>query len=132
MDSNKAYEVFLSWQTTVMCVALFGMVFAIRRFVETLWGTVKTKKWWTDAILAVLPMALGVAVCLAAKEFPYPAGIKVTSVRVLYGIFCGLASGWAYARLKTFFLKDVKEDAATPVPVTKPADPPLVDVPPTP
>lgn len=116
MDTSKTFEIFLSWQTTLLCLGLFGIVFGIRKIIEGSFARVKSSKWWNEVAVPVLPLLVGLLFCLFAKKFPYPAAIQVTSVRILYGVGCGLVSGWIYARAKAFLKPTTPEDPSPPTP----------------
>lgn len=103
---DKALEIFVSIQTIALAMAVWMIVFAIRRVGETIWPWIKTNRYWTELFLPLGPIGTGMIVGLLAKKFPWPAAIGAdpsASVRMIYAAICGMMSGFVYARVKAFF-----------------------------
>jgi len=95
--------VFASWQTMLVCLAVFLAVFAVRRVLETALGDkLKQNKWWYEVALPLMPIAVGAGLGILAKSFPWPLVIGESIwARAMYGAICGLSSGWVYSRFRS-------------------------------
>lgn len=100
---DKMFEVFASWQTLFVCMAVFLVVFAIRRVLETAFGdNIKNNKWWYEVALPLMPIVIGASLGLLAQSFPWPMVVGDNGwARVMYGAICGLSSGWVYSRFRS-------------------------------
>lgn len=145
MPFDKGFEIFLSWQTLLLCLGIFLITFGIRRVVETGWVKAKKNKWWNEVVLPMKPIVVGALFGRFMLSFPWPTAVAGNKwAQVFYGAFCGLISGWVYGRLRAIMRTWVGNKVAGADPMApleaKVADPktedPLSptskDVPPTP
>ena len=127
---DKGFEIFLNWQTALFCLGIYFFTYVVRLFVEALVPGVKTKgttsnRLWTELFLPLGPFGTGMIVALFAKSFPWPMPVAdVMSVKIMYGLVCGGASGWFYGRFRAF-MKVSAESKLGP-------DPAAAELPPVP
>jgi hypothetical protein len=119
-----------SWQFLLFCLMTFGITFVIRKIVEYFMANnkivAKESKLWRDLILPLLPIFVGVATAVIAKQFPYPVDMHSTSARVAWGLSGGLLSGLGYRVVSSFITAfilskmpnaDIKDPNFTPDPI---------------
>lgn len=95
-------EVFLSTQTIFLCLGVYMLTFVIRRIVESTQPKVKSNRYWREIFVPIAPIANGIILGLVSTlASPDVVGESVFG-RVLYGATCGLFSGWAYGRVRSF------------------------------
>src|SRR3954466_2095734 len=102
---DKAFDVFVSWQLVALSLAIWMLVFAIRRVVETVRPGMKTNIYWAEIFLPLGPIGTGLIIALVAKKFPWPAALgnpPAASARMMFAAICGLFSGFVYNRFKSF------------------------------
>lgn len=125
---DKAFDIFVTWQTMVLGLALYVCSLGARRIVETGWVGAKKNKWWNEVLLPAIPLLLGVLVAGLAHQFPWPDPILKSNsftARAAYGIAVGLTCGWLYARVRGF-LRAGQDDKAAKDAATMPT---LADTP---
>ena len=100
---------FLTMPTMLFGVAVYLIVFMIRRVVETAWKPFTENKYWRDIVLPLLPALLGIALALACYKFPFPEGIKSKSARALYGLVVGFFCSKFYRTAKVLIDRKVPQ-----------------------
>jgi len=145
MDS-VGFEIFLNWQTGVLCLGIYLMTYTIRKVVEVSWLGAMGNRFYREIFLPLGPIANGVLISFISKKFPWPEQVShSTSARVMYAAIAGLASGWFYQRFRSFLKsKGFSTSIAPPSgpgavppvvpkqdPPPKIADPKMSDPPPT-
>lgn len=100
---ENALNVLLSYQFLLFCLGIFGATYIIRLVVEFFGKEkVKTSKVWTDLILPLLPLVLGITFSILAKTYPYPQGLEqLGSGRIMFGMTAGLLSGAIFRTVKS-------------------------------
>ena len=104
MDTTSIFriETLLNWQTVLLCMGIFVIVYAIRLAIQCKWAGWKTHHLYNNLLLPLLPLAVGFGLAYS-KKFPWPTLIAESFwARVLYSMVCGLMCGWVYARVRTF------------------------------
>jgi hypothetical protein len=125
---DKGFEIFLNWQTAVLCLGIYLFTHTIRRIVEVSWPGVKTNRYYREVFLPAGPIGNGLLLAFVAKKFPWPEPLAYSlSARLMYGAICGLASGWFYTRFRSF----LKSKAAGVPSISPPSGPdvPNLEVP---
>jgi len=118
---DKGFEIFLNWQTALFCLGIYFITYVVRLFVEALVPGVKVKgttshRLWTELFLPLGPYGTGMIIALFAKKFPWPMPVTdAMSVKIMYGLVCGGASGWFYGRFRAF-MKITAENKLGPAP----------------
>lgn len=87
---------------------------------------------WTELFLPLGPYGTGMIIALFAKKFPWPMPVTdALSVKIMYGLVCGGASGWIYGRFRAFMnVKKASGNSDAPPPPDAPAaEPPAADPP---
>jgi len=123
-ELDKGFEIFLNWQTALFCLGIYFITYVVRLFVEALVPGAKVKgttshRLWTELFLPLGPYGTGMIIALFAKKFPWPMPVTdVLSVKIMYGLVCGGASGWIYGRFRGFMKTgaDAKLGAAPAAP----------------
>lgn len=112
---DTGFEIFLNWQTALFCLGIYFITYIVRTVIE---ATVKPVKvpgstaynLWRELFLPLGPFGTGVLFAMFAKHFPWPMPVTDSlSVKVMYGLVCGGASGWSYARFRAW--AKIKADA---------------------
>jgi hypothetical protein len=117
---DSIFEVFICWQTAVLCLGVFLITFAIRRPIEVGWTGAKKNKWWNEVALPLAPIVIGALLGALSKKFPWPTPVSGSGwARAMYGATCGLSCGWVYTRFRSI-IKTWSGGGSTPAP--KPAD----------
>jgi len=110
MDSFA--EVFLSTQTLLLCLGVYMVTFVIRRVIESVWPWIMSNHYWKELFVPIAPIVNG-AVLGFVKSFAWPDVVSQSLVaRILYGATCGLFSGWAYNRVRSFLKSKEQNNAA--------------------
>lgn len=127
MDFDQAFQVFMSWQTAVLCLGIYVITYVIRTVLEFSFPNVKNSKWWTELFLPLGPIGTGALLGAFAVKFPWPVIIDGAvqaelSARLMYGMICGLTSGWAYNRLRSW-MKATEAGEKPALPFTPPTFP---------
>ena len=108
-------SVLFSWQTVLMCLAIYGIVFIFRRFLEGIrWLDLKDKIYWRDVIIPTSPLIFGALIgVLPASSNLTPGSIGATMFnRIIFCLVCGLASSYVYAKVFAL-IKSVKLSGLT-------------------
>ena len=100
-DTEQALTFSNLWAVFVFCLGIYALSAVIRMWVEIWKPTLKTSNVWTLGVLPTTPILLGALLALVATKFPYPSLVHATSTRVLFGVTCGLFSGWVYRIVKS-------------------------------
>jgi len=127
MDFDQAFQVFMSWQTAVLCLGIYVITYVIRTVVEFALPNARKSKWWTELFLPLGPIGTGAILAILAVKFPWPVIVEgaahaALSARLMYGMICGLASGWAYNRLRSW-MKATEAGEKPDLPFTPPTLP---------
>lgn len=93
-------EALLSWQTVMFSVAVWIIVFLIRRVAELARPTLKFRPWWRNGVLVVLPPVLGVLLVLVMPTYSWPELLQSRADKILTGLCCGFFCGWTYKLVK--------------------------------
>lgn len=105
---DKGFEIFVNWQTAVMCLGIFFITKIVRTFVEVAVPQVKAPSsklyhLWNELFLPLGPFGTGILIALLAKKFPWPMPVAgAVSAKILYGMICGGMSGWFYGRVRAW------------------------------
>jgi hypothetical protein len=112
-------QAFLTWQFLFFCLAIGAVVFVIRQIVEywmengwplkQWYAANKEAKLWRGLILPILPILLGQAGALLAKQYPYPEGFTSTSGRIVFGLVAGFTSGLIVRLFRSFLSDKISE-----------------------
>lgn len=98
-----------------LCLAIFALVWAQRKVVESIFPNLKKNKskWsrlWFEFFVPLGPLGTGALIGLLADSYPWPDVFANSSIgRVLFGITCGLLSGFAYRLVKKNLVDKLKE-----------------------
>jgi len=128
---DEALTNFVGWHTLIFGLACWILTFFTRRIVETAVPSLKKgadanapavtykttfARWWNEVILYALPVAWGSVSAVAAKMYPFPAGLTSFSARLFFGIVIGFFSGFIYKILKKMVLKkfDIVDEGELP------------------
>jgi hypothetical protein len=103
----------------IFMVVIFACVSAQRKILELFfkrfWQKVLTAgNWWNtlynELFLPAGPVVTGLVLALIFPNYPFPEFVGTSlAARLFFGIFAGLVSGWAYARVKKLFLTKVEQ-----------------------
>lgn len=100
---DQGFDIFLNWQTVILCLGIYLLTYSIRKTVEVLWQGASKNRIYSELLLPLGPIANGTIIALVAKKFPWPDQVVHSlSARVMYGAIAGLASGWFYNRFRAF------------------------------
>lgn len=100
---DEAFAVFVNWQTMMFCLGIYIVTYFIRVAVEYAWKGAKNAPVWNELLLPLGPIGTGVLIALISRKFPWPMPIANTLLgKFFYGMICGVASGWVYARFRTW------------------------------
>lgn len=98
-------QALLSWQFVLFCLAVSAIVFVVRKVAEYAMANIswaaKESKLWTDLILPILPIVVGLAYAFLAKKYPYPDGISAESARITFGLVAGSLASLVYRAVKS-------------------------------
>lgn len=115
-------QMLLNWQMVLFGLAIAAVTFVIRKVIEYAMANwqfaAKESKMWTDLILPILPVFLGVGGALLFKMFPYPNGLTGGESRGIFGLVAGLLSTLLYRVVNTLLGQKID------VPPTAPGTPP--------
>lgn len=102
---EKVFEGFFSPQVLFFCLFVWGIALVLRRIAESLFKTLKRKKYWNELLLPMLPVLVGVLTAFMAKQYPYPPPFNASlSARLFFGFVSGGASGYIYRIIKAFLV----------------------------
>lgn len=119
-------QMLLNWQMVLFGLAVAAVTFVIRKTAEygmANWGFLsKESKLWTELILPILPVFLGVGGALLFKMFPYPNGLTGSESRGIFGLVAGLLSTLLYRVVNALLVQKVETvlPPAAPTDSTKP------------
>ena len=99
---DNIFAELMKWQTGVFGLTIYAVTLVIRKIVEASAPSVKTSIWWSEVFLSLAPIVNGVWLVFALPFFPWPTPVAASlGLKVLYGMVCGLVSGWLYGRAKS-------------------------------
>jgi hypothetical protein len=102
---ENALQALLSWQFVLFCVSVAACTHVIRIVVDFILRSKniepKNNLFWTDLVLPILPVILGSAGAVLAKQYPYPLDIGSGSGRFAFGLCAGLLSGLVWRVVKS-------------------------------
>jgi hypothetical protein len=105
---NIDLSTFINWQTPVLCLGVYILVFVVRHVVDTLLkiGGHPNNLVWREMILPIMPVLMGVAIVLVMPMFPYPKPFdSSTGSLIIYGMICGFFSSVVYRIFKAAIAK---------------------------
>lgn len=126
MNLDSTLDVFINWQTIILCLSIYLISFIIKTVIETIIPTALTNKYYKAIFVTLSPIFYGVFLGYFAHMFPWPiASITDSAIaRCLYGAVCGMSSGWVYSAVRTWVkakeasLKSpIEELPVVPIPV---------------
>lgn len=90
---DNALQALLSWQFMLFSLAIGGIVWVVRTFVEFYFPKLKDKKSaWQEVFMPVLPIPIGLIMAFFATKFAYPDQLTSLSGRLLFGFASALLS----------------------------------------
>jgi len=93
----------LFWPSLLFCLGIHVITYVIRKIFEGIWPKIKERTIWRELALPICPILVGLAFALMAHKYPWPSLVAgAISARVLYGVVCGVFSGWVYARFRSY------------------------------
>jgi hypothetical protein len=98
-----ALEQFFSWQTLVLCLAIYVVTYVIRTMVESLWKQASENRFWRELFLPLGGIGNGALFGLLVPRFPWPEMLAGDTLNhIIYGSVCGLFSSFLYNRVKSW------------------------------
>lgn len=114
---DQGFELFLNWQTAILCLGIYLLTYSVRKTIEVLWQGSAKNRIYSELLLPLGPIGNGVIIAIVAKQFPWPEPIThSTSARIMYGAIAGLASGWFYNRFRAFLKSKGFSTSVSPPP----------------
>ena len=108
-------SVLFSWQTVVLCLAIYAIVFAFRKILEVIPKiNLASKIWWRDGVLPTIPIAVGALlgwIPQVANLCPPEIGANTVN-RIIFGCVAGLFSGFLYQKIMSL-VTSIKLNALT-------------------
>ena len=95
-------SVLLSWQTVLLSLAIYAITLIFRRVLEGIKKfDLKDRIYWRDVIVPTFPLVAGALIGMLPQSSNLcPGSIGITMFnRMLFGLFCGLVSGFLYAKI---------------------------------
>ena len=111
MNIDMLFTWLFSWQSSFWLIAIYSIIFVMRRFVEVVASAVKEQKWWYDLLLPIAPVLAGFGLGFI-KSLPYPTGIESNGAHALFGITMGFLSSKGYRIIIAFLKQRVPNIAA--------------------
>lgn len=105
MDS--ILSIIFGWQLIIFCLAISAIVFLLRAAVEYTLSNYKVQhsKLWTELVLPILPILVGLISALSLSSFPYPPELNNASSRGIFGLVAGFFSELVYRIIKGLLVK---------------------------
>jgi len=108
-------DIFLNWQSAAVALVIYAVTESVRRAIQAAWKSWRSSPFYTEFVLFVLPIAIGVAIAFAVPSFAWPEPLVTTSSRAMYtavlGLFATAIYGWAKKVATRFFSNDPKNKA---------------------
>jgi len=131
---DDVVNLFLSYKTVMMAVAVSVLTFFVRRIVETADPSIKKAadenspqktyltifaSWWNQVLLYMIPVLVCMVLVFTVTEFD-PNGLTSKGAKFIYSIVVGWASSSVYKVLNKVF----KSKTGVDLPGTTDSDPP--------
>jgi len=104
----------LSLNFLILCLAVTALTTVFRKTVEYFLDKSptmsKTSLFWTDVLLPISPVVLGLLFSCVASKYPYPEGFSVLSGRAAMGLVAGLLSTVVYRFILGLFKAKIKQE----------------------
>ena len=95
------YEVLVNWQTLLLCMGIFVVVYIMRLVIQASWAGWQKNVLYNHLFLPLMPLVVGFGVAWI-RHFPWPDPLAHSQwAKVFYCVVCGMASGWVYARVRS-------------------------------
>jgi len=118
-------QLFITWQFLFFGLAVATIMYVIRIILEFAFPIFIKSIVWTNLILPLLPVFLGLFGSLLLTSFPYPDGLVSTENRGIFGLVAGLLSTLLYRVVKSLLIQKIQIVIPTEnpeAPVNPPAD----------
>lgn len=105
-ELQQGVEIFVNWQTCLLCLTIYLLTQFLRSIVENAPpAKAFANGWfWKTVALPATPIGMGIVLSLVCKKFPFPMPVSNSlSVKIMYGMVCGMTCGWVYARIRDWF-----------------------------
>lgn len=123
-------QVLLSWQFILFGLAVSAVMYIIRQIAEYLSEVahkdLASSKFWTELVLPLAPIILGVVGAIMLKNFPYPGftpdahGVFARGDRIIFGLVTGSLSTLMYRVIKSLLYQKLVSVAQGLNPSTTP------------
>jgi len=110
---DTALQAILSYQFVIFCLAISAITYVVT-IVATYYFNMKgyilkESHLWSNLILPLFPIILGICIALLIKQYPYPVDMTSYGSRFLFGLVAGLISTFVWRWIKALMNKKIEE-----------------------
>lgn len=104
-------EVFISKEFIFLSLGIWALTLVFRKITEFVLDNPKvpaskTSKIWTDLILPLLPLIVGLVFGLFVAKYAYPENMNSVSSRIVFSVVAGMFSGLIFRIVKSLLPKN--------------------------
>jgi hypothetical protein len=104
-------QVFISKEFIFLSLGIWALTLVVRKITEFILDkpqvpASKTSRIWTDLILPLLPVFIGLVFGIFVKKYAYPESMISTSSRIVFAVVAGMFSGLVFRVVKSVLPKD--------------------------